>query len=211
MIGKKYKLYVFDFDGTLIDTREDIARAADVLIEKLKLPVPDAATRLSLIGGGAKSLVKRLTGLGDDEIEPYLQEFLTIYYDICADNTSLYDGAELLLRRLKDEGVYLAVVTMKARIPTHKIIQKHDLGMFDDVLSFDDMARRKPDPHSMLMLLEKYGLQLDDALMIGDTLTDINYAKAAGVDVVAVTYGYGVTEDLLAANPTYVLESLSDL
>jgi phosphoglycolate phosphatase len=79
--------------------------------------------------------------------------------------------------------------------------------MFDEVITFDDVERRKPDPDSLNKIMQKYDIQSNDALMIGDTVTDMRYAKAAGIDACAMLYGYGVTNEVLAENPQYALSS----
>ena len=207
-IDKRYKLYVFDLDGTLVDTRVDIARALKKTMKASGFGEPDLEQVVAAIGGGAKNAVCMLTGLVGDDIRPVLDVFKKTYDEMCSDNTCVYEGGETLLNTLKSEGAHLALVTMKLRYATHKILRTHGLDMFDDVIAFDDVEKRKPDPESFLKLLSKYKIAPKDALMIGDTVTDMRYAKAAGVDACAMTYGYGITEDVLDENPKYKLDSL---
>ncbi len=206
-----YKLYIFDLDGTLVDTKPDIARALQKMLEEAGLPVPNLNEVARAIGGGAKNSVSMLTGFVGDDVLPHLARFSEDYEQMCCDNTCVYEGGEALLRRLKEEGAKLALVTMKYKVPTLKILDAHGLDMFDAVLTFDDLSKRKPDPESLFMLCERFGVDAADVLMIGDTVTDIRYAQAAGADCCAVVYGYGETADLLALKPTYVVESLMDL
>ena len=208
---RSYKLYIFDLDGTLVDTKPDIARALQKMLEEASLPVPNLNEVSRAIGGGAKNAVSMLTGLEGDALLPHLALFNEEYERMCADNTCVYEGGEALLRRLKEAGAKLALVTMKYKAPTLKILATHGLNMFDAVLTFDDVSKRKPDPESLFMLCERFGVDTADVLMIGDTVTDIRYAHAAGADCCAVAYGYGETEDLLALKPTYAVESLLEL
>ncbi len=208
---RDYKLYIFDLDGTLVDTKPDIARALQKMLEEAGLPVPNLNEVARAIGGGAKNAVSMLTGLEGDALLPHLALFNEEYERMCADNTCVYEGGEALLLRLKEEGAKLALVTMKYKAPTLKILAAHGLDMFDAVLTFDDVSKRKPDPESLFILCERFGVDTADVLMIGDTVTDIRYAQAAGADCCAVAYGYGETEDVLALKPTYVVESLLDL
>jgi phosphoglycolate phosphatase len=143
---RTYKLYIFDLDGTLVDTRLDIARALQKTLQDAGLPVPNLDEVSRAIGGGAKNAVSMLTGLMGEELQPHLERFTKDYEQMCADNTTVYEGGEALLRRLKDEGAYLALVTMKFKVPTLKILDAHGLDMFDAVLTFDDVKKRKPDP-----------------------------------------------------------------
>ncbi len=205
---RDYKLYIFDLDGTLVDTRPDIARALQKTLQDAGLPAPNLDEVARAIGGGAKNAVSMLTGLVGEELAPHLERFTKDYEEMCADNTCVYEGGEELLRRLKDDGAYLALVTMKFKAPTLKILDTHALDMFDAVLTFDDVEKRKPDPDSLFKLCGRFGVDVSDTLMIGDTVTDIKYAHAAGADSCAVEYGYGETADILALKPTYAIKSL---
>ncbi len=207
-VDKTYKLYVFDLDGTLVDTRTDIARALEKVLSGEGYDVPTREQVISVIGGGAENAVSKLTGLAGDALTPHLSKFMALYEAMCSDNTRVYEGGIGLLERLKAQRAVLALVTMKSKAPTYKIMQKHSLNMFDEVITFDDVEKRKPDPESLNKILNKYGISKEDALMIGDTITDMRYAKAAGIDVCAMLYGYGITDDVLAENPEYALSSL---
>ena len=209
-MSKDYKLYAFDLDGTLVDTRVDIALTLRAILLDAGMSDVSKETLLAAIGGGAKNAVNKLTGLTGEKLEYYTQMFTDKYDEMCADNTRVYDGGMELINRLKEQGKLLAVITMKARVPTVKILEKHCPDIFDDVIAFDDVEKRKPDPDSFFKLLDKHGVDPSDAVMFGDTTTDMKYAKNAGVDVVAATYGYGVTSELLDLSPEYVIDSLKE-
>lgn len=211
-LGKAYKLYLFDLDGTLVDTKLDIALAMQKVMAQAGFEKPSLDEVEKAIGGGAKNAVNKLTGLAGEELAPLLEEFTAAYEEMCADHTSVYAGGEALLRRLKDEGAKLAVVTMKFRAPTHKILKHHGIfDMLDDVLAFDDLEKRKPDPDSLFALMKKYDLKPADVLVIGDTVTDIKYAQNAGTDACAVEYGYGELKELAALAPRFMVKALTDI
>ena len=209
-VEKKYKLYVFDLDGTLVDTRTDMAQAYGSVACDAGRDMPSRQQILSVIGGGSVNAVRKLTGMDGDDLKLYLNKFKTLYDEVCADNTTVYEGAYDLIERLRAQGAVLALVTMKFRAPTHKILKKHGFDMFDEVITFDDVDKRKPDPDSLIRVMDKYNILPSKTLMIGDTVTDMRYAAAAGVDACAMTYGYGVTEEVLAESPRYVLDSFCD-
>ena len=206
-IQSRYKLYVFDFDGTLVDTRADIARAFERVLSAAGFNVPDRKTVESVIGGGSAKAMQRLTGLEGDELAPHVQAFSDVYDAVCADNTTVYEGVYDMLGRLRSQGAVLALVTMKFRTPTYKILEKHGFDMFDEIVTFDDMHRRKPYPDSLFSIMDKHSVVPSDTLMTGDTVTDMRYAAAAGVDACAMTYGYGITGEVLSESPRYVLDS----
>ena len=210
-IGKAYRLVVFDLDGTLVDTRVDIARALQQTLTEAGYPRPDMERVIASIGGGAKKAVQTLTGLSGDALDEQVAVFLKIYERLCSDNSAVYDGGEALLRRLKDKGAKLALVTMKAKIPTHRILQKHGLTMFDEVVTYDDVEKRKPDPDCLHRMLDKYKIAPRDALMIGDAATDVQFAHAAGADACAAQYGYGDAAALMMERPEYAISRLSEL
>ncbi len=211
-LDKAYKLYLFDLDGTLVDTKLDIALAFQRVLGEAGLNVPSLDEVEKAIGGGAKNAANKLTGLEGDALTPLLESFTSAYEEMCADHTEVYAGGEALLRRLKGEGAKLAVVTMKFRAPTHSILRHHGIfDLLDEVLTFDDLEKRKPDPESLLLMMKRYGLKPEDVLVIGDTVTDLKYARNAGVDACAVEYGYGELEDLKSLSPRYMVESLLEI
>ena len=162
------------------------------------------------VGGGAGKAIITLTGLEGEAAKPLLARFLAIYGEVCAEHVAAYPGAEELLARLAGQGAVLALVTMKAKEPTHKILATLELHVFDEVIAFEDVERRKPDPESLLKLMEKYGVLPKDTLMVGDAVTDIQYGAAAGADTCAMLKGYVDADALLAEKPTYAIESLTE-
>ena len=208
---KKYDLYVFDMDGTLVDTKLDIARALQRALSDFGFETPSLVDVEKAIGGGAKNAVSKLTGLEGNELTPVLDAFIIAYEQMCSDNSVVYEGGESLLNRLKAEGARLALVTMKLKAPTLKILDALSLDMFDAVVTFDDTDKRKPDPESLYVLLSEFGVSPEQTLVIGDTVTDISYAQAAGADACAVDYGYGNTEEMRVLMPRYMISSLNEL
>jgi phosphoglycolate phosphatase len=206
-IDRRYRLYVFDLDGTVADTREDLGRAFTSAMEEAGYPAPNMEQVTAAVGGGARKALERLTGLKDGAAEPLIARFLEIYVEICTEHTTPYPGVRELLARLAAQGAVLALVTMKAKVPTHKILSALGLDVFDEVIAFEDVERRKPDPDSLLKLMDKYGVSPSDTLMVGDAATDMQYAAAAGADACAMLRGYGNPDALLAEKPKYALNS----
>jgi phosphoglycolate phosphatase len=209
-INKKYKLYVFDLDGTIAETKKDIGRALSVTMCEAGFEKPDEEQVVSAIGQGARKAVQKLTGLEGEALEPYVDIFRKKYDEFCCDSVALYPGTKELLYALKAQGALIALVTMKFRNPAHKILKAMCIDIFDRVISFDDVEKRKPDPESLFLLLKTFGLRPEDALMVGDSITDMMFAKAAGVDVCIMEHGYGDMSEIIPQGPTYILRGFPE-
>ncbi|MGE5494359.1 MAG: HAD family hydrolase [Burkholderiales bacterium] len=205
-INKTYKLYVFDLDGTVADTKVDMARALQAAVTAAGFEKPSIDEVVSAIGQGAQKAVQKLTGLGEEEVGSYVDIFMEKYDEFCCDNVTLYPGVKELLYSLKAKGARIALVTMKFKSAVHKILKCLDIDIFDAVISFEDAPKRKPDPESLLMLMEKFGASASETLMIGDSITDLKYARAAGVDACLHERGYGRLSDLVPLKPEYMVK-----
>jgi len=193
------KLLLFDLDGTLIDSVPDLAKALNAMLKELELPTYDEAAIRNWIGNGAAMLVKR--GLsGNREVEPEpdealfaeaMERFLGHYERVLNDATGLYPGVAETLEVLKRRGYTMAVVTNKPSQFVGPILQNLSIDHhFDLIVGGEDLPRKKPDPLPLLHACEALGCSRDKALMIGDSSNDILAAKAAGIPVIAVSYGY---------------------
>lgn len=209
-VDKRYKLYVFDMDGTIADTETDIGRALAAAIEAAGFKKPSQAEVVAAIGSGAKNAVRKLTGLEGDALESCSAAFMEKYDEMCCDNVTLYPGAKELLYRLKSEGAVIALVTMKFRSAAYKILKHLDIDIFDRVITFDDAVKRKPDPDSLFLLLSDFNVPKGLALMAGDSAVDLRYAKAAGVDACILEHGYGNPEEIIAGDPEYMIKDFSE-
>jgi phosphoglycolate phosphatase len=205
-INKTYKLYVFDLDGTVADTKVDMARALQAAVTAAGFKKPGIDEVVSAIGQGAQKAVQKLTGLGEDEVDPYVDIFMEKYDEFCCDNVTLYPGIKELLYSLKTKGANIALVTMKFKSAVHKILKRLDIDIFDAVISFEDAPKRKPNPESLFMLMEKFGASAKETLMIGDSITDLKYAKAAGVDACMHEHGYGRLSEMVPLEPEYMIK-----
>jgi len=132
-ISKTYKLYVFDLDGTVADTKVDMARALQAAVTAAGFKKPGIDEVVSAIGQGAQKAVQKLTGLGEDEVGPYVDIFMEKYDEFCCDNVTLYPGIKELLYSLKTKSANIALVTMKFKSAVHKILKRLDIDIFDAV------------------------------------------------------------------------------
>jgi phosphoglycolate phosphatase len=187
------RLVVFDLDGTLIDSRQDLADAANALVAArggTPLPV-DAVTRM--VGEGAALLVRRAliaAGLAP-EVDSALPRFLELYDERLLAHTRLYPGTAEALGTIARVAT-LAILTNKPQRPTETILDGLDVAHhFAQVLGGDTAFGRKPDPAGLLHLVAATGSSVAEAMLVGDSAIDLRTARAAGVRPCLVTYGFG--------------------
>lgn len=187
----------FDLDGTLVDTAPDLVGALNRLLAEHGLgPVPLAAGR-RMIGGGARKMVERgfaAAGapFGPDGVsEEVFERFITLYLDRIADESVPYDGVASVLDQLKADGARLVVCTNKRTDLSLALLEAVGLlDRFDAVVGPDRVSARKPAAAHLLEAIAFGGGSPDQALMVGDSSADVDSAKAAGVPVVVVSFGY---------------------
>lgn len=187
------RLLVFDLDGTLIDSRQDLADAANALIaERGGAPLP-VDTIASMVGDGAALLVRRAlkTAGADLQIERDLPRFLELYDQRLLAHTRPYDGTREALAALQPRAT-LAVLTNKPQRPTERILEGLDLArFFTHVLGGDTAYGRKPDAAGLNHVISAAGASANDTMMVGDSAIDLRTARAGGVRVCLVRYGFG--------------------
>jgi phosphoglycolate phosphatase len=215
---KKPKLILIDLDGTLVDSVPDLAHSIDGMMQMIgRKPWGEARVR-DWVGNGVERLVKRaLLGQLDGEPEPSEFEraypiFLELYQQHNGASSRLYPGVKEGLALLSSAGYTLGCVTNKAARFSEPLLRA--LGVrdrFDIVISGDSLPRKKPDPMPLLHALDLFSLSPADALMLGDSVSDVKAARAAGFQVICVNYGYNHGVDICLAEPDAVIESLMDL
>jgi phosphoglycolate phosphatase len=187
---------VFDLDGTLAETAGDLMGTLNVILTREGLaPLPLANAR-SLLGAGAKTLIARGfaevgQALTPEKLDGLYRDFLAYYNAHIADNSWLFPGVEAALERAADAGWTLAVCTNKLEHSSHLLLRA--LGItdrFQFVCGQDTFGVAKPDPTPLIETIARVGGGVARAIMVGDSRTDIDTARAAGVPVIAVDFGY---------------------
>jgi phosphoglycolate phosphatase len=187
---------LFDLDGTLADSLPDIAASLNVLMRERGWPPFGAEDVRLMVGGGVPKLIERaLRALGDpadaDDIAALAKRFLAIYAPRAARLTKLFPGAQTLLRGLQDQGVALGVVTNKPEAVSRSMLDALGVaGMVGAVVGGDTLPVKKPDARPMLAALDTLGCAPEAAVMIGDSAVDAEAARAAGMALILVTFGY---------------------
>ena len=220
MSVKKFnpKLIMIDVDGTLVDSVPDLAYCVDETMKAIgKKPWGEAQVR-HWVGNGVPKLVERsLTGEleGTPDQAEYDQAY-PIFLELYSRNTSvrscLYDGVKEGLNYMKAQGYTLGCVTNKAEQFTLPILK--DLGIFDYfgiVVSGDTLSKKKPDPLPLLHSAEFFGIDPQHSLMLGDSVSDVKASRAAGFEIICMSYGYNHGNDIRDTNPDLVIDSMAEL
>jgi phosphoglycolate phosphatase len=191
-----FALLIFDLDGTLIDSRQDIAVSVNLTLHDLGLPKLPEETIYGYVGNGVTRLIHDAVNSKDpDLLKEADQIFERHYLAHLTDQTCLYPGMETVLKRYKD--IKKIVVTNKRAKFTRKIIE--NLGVtnqFELLISADEIGHLKPSPEMIFHALKRLEQSADETIMIGDMENDILAARAAGVSVCAVGYGFGEADRL---------------
>jgi phosphoglycolate phosphatase len=215
---KKPEMILIDVDGTLVDSVPDLAFCVDEMMKRLGRPAHGEVKVRDWVGNGVERLVRRaLIGQLDGEPEEadYQQAypiFLELYSHNTCQRSLLYPGIREGLDYLKQQGYRLGCVTNKAGQFTLPLLR--DLGIHDDfeiIVAGDALAKKKPDPLPLLYAAEQLGVKPENALMIGDSRSDVKAARAAGFQIVCMSYGYNHGEDIRNYHPDAVIDVLTEI
>ena len=197
---------IFDLDGTLVDSLQDLASSTNEVLNKRGYPIHDITVYNYFVGNGVRKLVERaLPQDKKNETDECLKEFYEVYERRCLEYTYCYDGINELLKFLKDNDIKLAVVTNKPHHLAVKICNHYFKDMFIDVIGNNDEFPLKPDPMSTLYVLNKFNVSLDQCAFIGDSNVDIYTGLNAKMMTIGVTWGFRTYEELKTAGATYVV------
>src|SRR5712671_329427 len=187
---------VFDLDGTLVDTAPDLIETLNVVFTRDGLPPMDYAAARNMIGGGARRMIEsalKLQGrvLADGAVDRMFADFITRYAAHIADRSQPFPGLDAALDCLAARGCRFAVCTNKLEGLSRLLLEALDLTpRFAAICGQDTFGMQKPDPEILRRTIQAAGGALQRAVMVGDSGTDIATARAAGVPVVAVDFGY---------------------
>lgn len=210
----KYDTYIFDLDGTLLDTLQDLAAAVNYAMRQKGYPVRTTDEVRGFIGNGIGKLIERSVPEGTDT-ENYLETldiFRDYYLEHIADKTVPYDGIEETVAELKKRGCRIAVVSNKADEAARKVVFDYFGGdLFDMVLGKLDRFPSKPEPDSVIFVADSLGAQKSRCVYVGDSDVDIMTARNAGLPCIAVTWGNRDRASLEKLSPEFIAEKPSDI
>jgi len=208
------KLVIFDFDGTLLDTRETIVAAKQETMRLLNLPVADEETCASTIGLSAKTgFQKTFPNLTEEKLQECVLTYRRVFEEKKVQTPpKLFPGVYELLDALKEKGFTTTIATSRNTESLHEFLGKLDLKKyFSYALGGDDTTLLKPNPDPVLKTLDDLSFSAEETLVVGDMPMDIQMAKSAGVYALGVTYGNGTKEQLLRVGADATADSLDEV
>jgi phosphoglycolate phosphatase len=206
-----YSVYVFDFDGTLADSREAIVSTVDATLRAMALPAVPAAAVVALIGQPLPAVFVRL-GVPAARVDEAATTYRALFSDEGERRVKLFAAAESVLSALEARGVFLAVASNRGRVSLDSLLARLAIAArFRVVLGEKDVANPKPHPEAVHKILAAAGARPEHALVIGDTTYDLEMGAAAGVATCAVTWGSHGRDQLAACRPTHVVDELASV
>lgn len=206
---------LFDLDGTIADTALDLSATLNYLLTQNGRDQIEHSLIRNMVGQGAKALIiKGFTHTGkkleESEVDALFEQYLEYYSDHIADETALFPGTEKLLDQLKSQNIPLAICTNKNIELTHSLLKTLKIDhYFDAVTCGDSFPYKKPDPRHLNSTCELMDADPNSAIMVGDSINDIDAAKAAKMLSVGVTFGYTETP-MAALKPDIIIDHFDD-
>lgn len=209
----KYKTVIFDLDGTLLDTLQDLTNSVNFALRCMKYPERTIEEVRAFVGNGIGKLMERAVPAHTDTQSAYkaLQIFKEHYGAHCEDFTTPYPGIPTLLDSLKQRGVLIAVVSNKADFAVRKLCEKYFGNRILLAVGEKEGIRRKPAPDSVFSVMDQLGTSREETVYVGDSDVDIETARNAGLDSIIVTWGFREKENLIQSGASVLADSVSAL
>lgn len=207
----KIKNIIFDFDGTLVDTQDDIITSFNEAINKIKGTYIDSSTLR--IGPPLEEMINSFfPTIAKDEVIEIVSTFRNTYSECGFNKTNCYNGIYDLLLLLKEKKLSIYIATNKPEYLTRKIINKLDLDFFESICTIDSIQGRTLSKKEMVsLLIEKNKFERSATIMIGDSASDINAAFENQILSIGVGYGYESEEKIMQSKPGYFFDSVNQL
>ena len=192
IMKRKYRTVIFDLDGTLLDTLDDLTASVNAALTKYGLPLRSKDEVRRFVGNGVLRLMERAVpgGHAHPEFDRIYQEFRKDYGLHCNDRTRPYPGVLELLARLKSKGYGLAIVSNKADFAVNTLREIYFDGLIDVAIGERETIRKKPAPDTVLAALERLGADVETAVYVGDSEVDLETAANVPMDVISVSWGF---------------------
>jgi len=210
---QKVKLAIFDMDGTILDTLEDLQDSLNYCLGKMGYPLRSYEEVRSFVGNGIRKLIERAvpSGTSVEEIDKIHRMFMPYYEEHCADKTRPYGGIVKLLASLKEEGVITAVVSNKAHAAVLDLCKQYFDGLFDMAVGEQEGMAKKPAPDSVYYVLRELGFSKEEAVYIGDSEVDLATAMNSGLTPYIVAWGFRDEDFLRQKGAEIIVSTPEDL
>lgn len=211
----KYELIVFDMDGTILDTLEDLKNSMNYALKLHNMPVRTLDEIRSFVGNGIRKLIERAVtkGTSNEKIEVIHKDFMAHYEIHCADFTRPYDGVIDLIKELRNRGYKTAVVSNKADAAVQDLCVQYFPGLFDLAIGERPEIAKKPAADMVNLALEQLKSSGEKAVYIGDSDVDVATAKNSNLDMIAVDWGFRTRDflieqgaEIIVSKPEEILE-----
>ncbi len=207
-----YRLIIFDWDGTLMDSVGRIVSSMQGAARDCALPVPEAAAVQEIIGLSLATAMETLfPDAGADTLGRLTERYRAHYLSLDRTPTPLFHGVEETVRQLHGAGYQLAIATGKARAGLDRVLAATGLGGYFHASRGADEARSKPDPLMLSQLLAQLDVPVERALMVGDSCLDMAMAERLGMARIGITWGVHDARRLAAHGPLHIIDRLSQL
>jgi len=209
-----YKTVIFDLDGTLLDTLDDLWISVNEALKAFDLPLRTREEVRAFVGNGIAKLMERAAGKTDPEMQRgVLESFKRHYGEHCEDKTKPYEGIIPLLEELKARGIRTAVVSNKVDFVLKKLAKSYFGDLLEEAVGENEAEgiRKKPAPDSLLAVMQSMGACTSSTVYIGDSEVDIQTAQNAGIDCISVTWGFKDREFLIENGATLLIDTPKQL
>lgn len=208
-----YRLVIFDLDGTLLDTLEDLADSVNYALSVCDFPGRTIEEVRHFVGNGIRLLIERSVpqGTPKEKTDRVYAEFMEHYAAHCADKTRPYDGISEMLCSLRKAGIKTAVVSNKADAAVKELCETYFAGLLDEAVGERIGIRRKPAPDSVKEVLKKLGVEEGQAVYVGDSDVDVETADNAGLAEIAVTWGFRDKDFLLQSGAKVLVSAPKEI
>lgn len=205
----KYKLAIFDLDGTILNTLDDLHNSVNFSLEKYGFPLRTKAEIRNFLGNGALNLIKKSLpeDVDIDSVTAVYSDYIAHYQENCNNRTAPYDGIIDLLKELRRLGIATAVVSNKPDNTTKELCKLHFADLFDSVIGDRSGINKKPAPDSVIETMNAMNVSVDETIYIGDSEVDVLTAKNAGTDCIAVSWGFRDVDLLINSGAVKIADS----
>lgn len=204
--------FIFDLDGTIINSSKEVMICFEKAFAQANYPIDKSRLTHNIIGPPLPEIVKLIAPeIDKNTLDTVVKNFHQIYDYEENDISEIYAGMYELLFSLKEQGKRVFMATYKPDFPTQRIVRQFKLDMFDEIYTIDKFGENITKTQMINMLIDKYGLNREETVMIGDAPSDVICAKEAGVIGIGALWGYGEDKSQLILKSSYVAKTINDL